>query len=287
MSSPRYAQPVTPTLPAADEAEGDGGTAAARPGVRSQTIERAAFVLSCFSASEPHLSLNQLAAKLDLHPSTVYRYVTTLEAAGLLERDEERRGYRLGLGVVELAGIVLNQLAVRKEALDEMDRIRDETGLIVNLAVLFQGDVLHIAHSAPGGWPRWKTTPGRRAVAHCTALGKVLLAYSPWESVEETIREHGWRPYTPNSIQEFERLADELQRVREQGYAVDDEERAPGIVCFAAPLREYTGRVAASISVSGPRNQMIEDQAMILARLTDGANRISARLGGSDMIASF
>jgi IclR family transcriptional regulator, KDG regulon repressor len=255
--------------------------------VRSQTIERAAFVLSCFSPSEPYLSLSQLAAKLDLHPSTVYRYVTTLEAAGLLERGEQRRGYRLGLGVVGLAALVLNHLDVRKEALDEMDRIRDDTGLIVNLAMLFQGDVLHIAHAAPAGWPRWKTTPGRRAVAHCTALGKVLLAHSPWESVEEAIKQHDWRPYTPNSIQSFERLADELERVREQGYAIDDEERAPGIMCFAAPLRDYTGRVAASISVSGPRGHMVENQPTVLARLMDGANRISVRLGGSDMVASF
>ncbi len=284
--TPRYAQPVSPARAAAGESKSDG-VASARTGVRSQTIERAAFVLSCFSPSEPHLSLNQLAAKLDLNPSTVYRYVTTLESAGLLERDEERRGYRLGLGVVELAGIVLNHLDVRKEALDEMDRIRDDTGLIVNLAMLFQGDVLHIAHSAPDGWPRWKTTPGRRAVAHCTALGKVLLANAPWESVEEAIKQRGWRPYTPNSIESFDRLAEELERVREQEYAVDDEERAAGMMCFAAPLRDYTGRVVASISVSGPRGQMVENQAPVVARLTDGATRISVRLGGSAVIASF
>src|SRR5689334_4483116 len=271
-----------PSARAASKGSKVSAPAQSRNGGRSQTIERAAFVLSCFSASEPHLSLNDLAAKLNLNPSTVYRYVTTLQAAGLIERDEERRGYRLGLGVVELAGIVLNHLDVRKEGLDEMDAIRDDTNLIVNLAMLFQGDVLHIAHSAPSGWPRWKATPGRRAVAHCTALGKVLLANTPWEVVEQTIEERGWRPYTPNSIQDFKRLRTELDQVRDQGYAVDNEERALGIMCIGVPIRDYTGRVVAALSASGPHARLSQQQPVVLGRLTEGANRVSVRLGGSD-----
>jgi hypothetical protein len=148
----------------------NGGPAPGRR-ARSQTIERAALVLTCFSAEEPQLGLAELAARLDLNASTVYRYVATLEDAGLLVCNQ-RGGYRLGLRVIELTGIALNQIEVRKHALDEMDRLRDAVNLLTNLAVLLDGDVLHLAHAAPKSVPRMYTALGRRAVAHCTSLGK-------------------------------------------------------------------------------------------------------------------
>jgi IclR family transcriptional regulator, KDG regulon repressor len=247
---------------------------------KTQTIERAALILACFSPEEPHLTLADLAAKLGVNQSTVYRYVATLQAAGLLERDPRRGGYRLGLRVIELSNIALNQSEVRKQALDEMDRLRDELNLLVNLGVLFEGDVLHIAHSVPGHWPRWYTTVGRRAVAHCTALGKVLLAAQPWPEVRQLVERYGWRPYTPNSIQDFDRLRDELAEVRERGYAVDDQERSRGTVCLGAPIRDYSGEVVAALSVSGKVDKLTpEFRERTVPRVLEVADRISFRLG--------
>jgi DNA-binding IclR family transcriptional regulator len=249
---------------------------------RSQTIDRAALILTCFSAEEPHLTLAQLVAKLGLNQSTVYRYVATLQSAGLLERNGQRGGYRLGLRVVELAGVALDQIDVRREAIPEMDRLRDEMQLLVNLAVLdpAQGDIIHIAHSAPQGWPPRATTPGRRAVAHCTALGKLLLAHRPWDEVRRPIERLGWRPYTPRSIQDFDRLAADLAQIRERGYSLDDEERSPGTICLGAPIRDYSGQVTAAISVTGTVQKLPpEARDEVLQRLIGAANRVSYRLG--------
>jgi len=247
---------------------------------KSQTIERAGLILACFSAETPHLTLADLVSKLDLHQSTVYRYVASLEGAGLLERDPRRGGYRIGLRVIELSNIALNQLDVRKHALEEMDRLRDEHNVLVSLGVLFEGDILHIAHSVPSAWPRWYTTVGRRAVAHCTALGKVVLAYRPWPEVVELIERFGWRPYTPNSISDFPRLEAELGTIRERGYAVDLEERNRGTVCLGAPIRDFTGTVIASLSVSGKTDRVTpEYQERILPDLLEAADRISFGLG--------
>jgi IclR family KDG regulon transcriptional repressor len=247
---------------------------------KSQTVERAGLILACFSAETPHLTLADLAAQLDLNQSTVYRYVASLEAAGLLERDPRRGGYRIGLRVIELSNIALNQLEVRKHALDEMDRIRDELDVLVSLGVLFEGDVLHIAHSVPSAWPRWYTTVGRRAVAHCTSLGKVLLAARPWPEVVALIERHGWRPYTPNSIRDFPRLETELATIRERGYAVDLEERNRGTVCLGAPIRDFTGAVTAALSVSGKIDRVTpEFQERILPHILEAADRISFGLG--------
>jgi DNA-binding IclR family transcriptional regulator len=257
-------------------------------GPRSQTIDRATLILTCFSAEEPHLTLADLVAKLGLNQSTVYRYVATLQAAGLLERNGHRGGYRLGLRVVELACVALDQIEVRREAIPEMDRLRDEMQLLVNLAVLDpdQGDVIHIAHSAPQGWPPRATTPGRRAVAHCTALGKMLLAYRPWDEVRRAIERSGWRPYTPRSIQGFDRLEAELAEIRERGYSVDDEERSRGTICLGAPIRDRSDQVIAALSVTGTAQKLTPAyRAEILPHLIEAANRVSYRLGHPGTLA--
>ena len=255
---------------------------------KNQTIERAAPILSCFTAEKPHWALAELAAKLDMTSSTTYRYVAALQDARLLERDEKRGGYRLGLGVIELAYVVLNQMEVRKQALDEMDALRDKFDLLVNLAVLVEGegDVLHIAHSVPKDWPRWHTTVGRRAVAHCTALGKMLLAYQSWSEVQKTIEKYGWRPYTRHSIQDFPRLETELAETRQRGYSMDIEERNIGTVCLAAPIRDYSGAVIASLSVTGKAEELApEHRSQILPRVLEAANRISFQLGNHNTSA--
>lgn len=247
---------------------------------KSRTIERAALILACFSVEEPHLTLAALAARLNLNQSTAYRYVATLQAVGLVERDARRGGYRLGLRVIELSNIALNQLDVRKEALDAMDALRDALDMMVSLGVLFEGDVLHIAHAAPREWPRWHTTVGRRAVVHCTSLGKVLLAHRPWAEVRALVGRYGWRPYTPHSIQDEARLAAELAITRERGYAVDREERRQGQVCIGAPIRDQTGAVIAALSVSGKLQKLPEERWDTVARqVVECAERISFRLG--------
>lgn len=251
-----------------------------KPAAKSQTIERAAAILTCFSAEAPHLSLAALADMLGLNQSTAYRYVATLEAAGLLERDNRLGGYRLGLRVIELSNVALNQNEVRKHGLEESDRLRDELNALVSLAVLFEGDVLHIAHSVPNHWPRWHTTVGRRAVAHCTSLGKVLLAHRPWPEVVAMIESYGWRPYTPNSIQDFARLEEELSTIRHRGHAIDREERNVGTICIGAPIHDYSGHVVAALSVSGKREKLSpEVWDDVAPRLCEAANRISFRLG--------
>jgi DNA-binding IclR family transcriptional regulator len=247
---------------------------------KNQTVERAMPILTCFTTEKPHWTLAELATKLDMTPSTVYRYVAALQQARLIERDERRGGYSLGLGVVEMAYVVLNQMEVRKQALDEMDNLRDEFDLLVSLAVLVDGDVLHIAHSVPKDWPRWHTTVGRRAVAHCTALGKVLFAYLPWAQVQDIITQYGWRPYTSHSIQDFQRLESDLIEIRQRGYAFDEEERSLGTHCIGAPIRDGSGAVIAAISVSGKSAKLAQEQrARVLPYLIEAANRISFRLG--------
>jgi DNA-binding IclR family transcriptional regulator len=250
---------------------------------KSQTVERAGLVLACFSASKPQLTLAELAEQLELNQSTVYRYALALQGAGLLERDERRGGYRLGLRVVELAGIVLNQLEVRKQALDEMDHLRDDLDLDVSLGVLFEGDVLILAQSFRKDLPALYTGMGRRQPAHSSGMGKLLLAQLSDADALAIVEQYGWRPMTDKSIGTPEGLYDALRATRQHGYAVANEEVRLGIFGLAYPVRDFSGEVKAALGVTG-RFPLLEDaqRERVLARLQVAANRISFRLGFHD-----
>jgi DNA-binding IclR family transcriptional regulator len=246
----------------------------------AQTVERAIAVLDSFTHERPEQSVMELSAELELHPSTVRRLLASMEAGGLVERVERSGAYRLGLKVIELAGIALNQRDLVRHCLSELDTLRDQLGLNSNLAVLFQMDVLHLAYAVRSDTPRYYTVIGRRAVAHCTSLGKVLLCELPRGLVHEDIRRRGWRPYTPNSIQDASRLDEELDRVRAQGYAIDEEERTVGTVCVGAPVRDFTGTVIAAISVTGPADELRSDRRReATEQVVTHAQMVSRKLG--------
>lgn len=250
---------------------------------QSRSTARAAALLACFTTEEPYQRVSDLARKLDMHPTTVWRYIASLTASNLLERDEKTGAYRLGLRVLELSSIVVGQLEVRKHAIEEMDRIRDETGFLTNLAMLRGANVVHIAHSFPAGWPRWNMDLGSTAPANCTSLGKVLMSVLPREEAIARVDAAGWRPCTANSITSPDRLNAELDITSERGYAVDNEERRVGLMCVAVPVLGANSEVAAALSVTG-RTEVVAARTpeQVAAMLKAVSRRISARLGVVD-----
>ncbi|MFZ0215907.1 MAG: IclR family transcriptional regulator [Candidatus Dormiibacterota bacterium] len=260
---------------------------AAAPAVRAlprppgtQTVERALAALDVLSQS-PNLSLTQIAHELELNVSTARRLVTTLEARGYVRRATP--GYALGFKLVELAGLTLNHTELVRHSLTELDQLRDHLDLNANLAILSGGDVLHLAYAVRSDTPRYYTSIGRRAVAHCTALGKVLLSAEVREQVHAEIRRRGWRPYTPRSIQDFDALDRALDEVIAEGHAIDRDERTLGTACLAAPVRDRSGRIAAAISVSGA-GQRFDALGVerIRREVVEHARNVSLKLGCFD-----
>lgn len=252
-----------------------GAGEAASSGV--QSVTRALAVLDVLGRS-PGCRLSDVARRLELHPATARRLLAVLETHGYVRRDPV--GYTLGLRLVELAGLALNHTDLVRHSLTELDRLRDRVGLNANLAVLVEGDVLHLAYAVRSGTPRYYTEVGRRAVAHCTSLGKVLLAAQPRPRVHETVERFGWRPYTARSIRDSARLDRELDEIARCGYAVDRGERKPGTVCLAAPVRDRSRQVVAAISVTGS-GDAVDDVGLDRVReeVAEHAHRISAKLG--------
>jgi IclR family acetate operon transcriptional repressor len=251
---------------------------------RTRSVERVLGVLNAFIVAGPHLNLTQVCAATGLAPSTAYRLLANLVEAGYLEPTGERNSYRLGVTAIRLAGIALGQLDVRVKATPVMDDLRNRTRETVHLAALDGRNIIYLEKlEGLHAIGLMSSRVGRTAPAHCTALGRVLLAFNP-RAAAEIVKSPLEAP-TPRTVTSPKALATLLAAVNQQGYALDLGEHEVDVRCVAAPIRDHTGRVIAAMSVSGPA-QRIEPLLTegLVAEVVGAAGAISNLLGysGSD-----
>jgi DNA-binding IclR family transcriptional regulator len=244
-----------------------------------KTVLKAVAVMDCFSTLDRKLSIAEIAKRMKIPRGTAHRLVTTLREVGFVEQERERDEYRLGIKLFELGNIVLANMDLHREAKTFVESLTDVTGEAVHLCVFDGIQTTLINRTEPSNERTNTVVVMEASPAHCTSTGKAALAYQP-ESVVDRVIRLGLRPYTPNTITDAAALRKELALIRERGYAVDNEELSPGIRCVGAPIRNLSGRVFASISISGPTRRVTEDKVPSLAGLVIYyANAISSRLG--------
>lgn len=244
-----------------------------------KALRRSIRVLECFSIEEPRLSLSEIAKRVGLPASTTHRILATLREEGMLEQDGSRELYRLGLKIFEMGSVVLANMALHREALPFIEELARETGETVHLGVLNGPEVVSIEKmDSPHGLATIITI-GKGAPLHCTGVGKALLAFQP-ETIVNHICRMGLARHTPQTITDPASLRQDLAKVRALGYAIDDMEMHPDVRCVAAPIRDYTGNVIASLSISGPASRIQKDAIPSLAeKVRKVAAKLSARLG--------
>jgi DNA-binding IclR family transcriptional regulator len=244
--------------------------AALRNGVR---------VLKAFSVAEPVLGVTEIARRLGLSPSTVYRALTTLADEGLVERDPDSDRYRLSVGVVALAGPLLANLDIRDVARPYLEHLALACRESVNLGVWNRVEAINIEQVPGPGVIKHLAPLGRRNPAHASATGKVLLAHAEPRDVHEVL-DRGLQRFTERTIVDPAVLREELARVRGEGYALNDEELLPELVAVAAPVFDHRGRVVAAVSISAPSFHVpVERVAFFAALVKDAAGEISRRMG--------
>lgn len=244
-----------------------------------KSLRKAMRVLECFSLQESRLPLTDIARKVGLPLSTAHRILATLRDVGIVEQEGDRDLYRLGLKLLELGSMVLANMEVHREALPFVEELARETGETVHLGVFDGSQVVSIEKmDSPHGLAS-NVTIGKGAPAYCTGVGKALLAFQP-ENVVDHVCRLGLTKFTPQTITHPEKLRKELTQVRAQGYAVDNAEHQPDVRCVAAPIRNHSGNVIASLSVSGPATRIPKDRIPgLAARVREVAGKLSARLG--------
>ncbi len=223
------------------------------------SIDIALNALEIFSAEKRQVGISEMAKLLGKKVSTIHRTVTVLKNRGYIEQALERGKYRLGLKAFELGCVYQNQSDVMREAMQKLESLAHSTKETINLAVLDQG-MKEIAYIAKIDSPHVLKTDiqiGTKLFAHCTALGKVLLAFLEPEQLDSLFPAHeALATYTSKSLSSTDQLRRKLIEVRRDGYALDVEEFRNEVVCIAMPYRDVNKRVVAAISVTAPAFRM-------------------------------
>lgn len=252
------------------------------PPAGTQSVRRALELLRQLGKCPTQMSLGELAERTRLHPSTVSRLLAALELFDLAVQDPQTEQFSLGPACVQLGHAFLGRTRVAEVAEPLMFALSRELNLQSHLAVLQAGRLVHIKHTDPEGyapiyseWQRYM--PG---VLHAQALGKVLLAYVPQEQIETLLEGLTLEKFTPRTIDRRRKLLAELNRVRRQGYAVDNGELLPHVRCVGVPIHDHVNQVVAALSLSGTSQTIPRRRIRLLAaRLQETAGAISHRLG--------
>jgi DNA-binding IclR family transcriptional regulator len=245
-----------------------------------QSVDRAAAILEIL-ARDGEAGVTEVARELGVHKSTASRLLAALDRRELVTQDTARGKFRLGAGIVRLAGAASRRLDVVQEGRPVCRALAQEVGETVNLAIMSGRDALYLdqvagpAALSPHNWA------GQRIPLHATSDGKVLLAYLPEADLAECLTPPLAR-FTDRTITDAEDFPRLLAEVRRQGYATAVEELEAGLTAIAAPVRNAEGAVIASISASGPSFRIPAGRIPALAvAVRRAAAELSRRLGWS------
>ena len=257
---------------------------APRPAFRYQVraVDKALRILETLGQASEDLGLVELSRQLAIEKSTLHRLLGTLEARGFVRRDPISLRYSLGIRMLELGTAVTARSALARAAHPVLDRLALRSRQTVNLAVLDGDEILYVAKRESPDPLRLTVEVGRRLPAHCTALGKAMLAFRPVPEVRRLFgRRKRLRQFTPSTITDPHKLLRHLDEVRRTGVAVDREELVPGLRCLAAPVLDFTGNAVAAMSISAPAVTLGEERvAELRPMLVEAVAEVSKALGG-------
>lgn len=248
-----------------------------------QSVDRALQILELLGGVRS-AGVSEISRELGVHRSTAFRLLATLEARDLVEQESQRGTYRLGLGILRLAGDVTARMDIVTEAQAVCEAVAAGLNETSNVAILDEGAAVNIAQATgTNAVAIVRQYVGRRTPLHATSTGKVLLAYAP-ERVRDEVLEAaagaGLEACTPHTITDADELAAHLAQVRERGWASAVEEWEPDTNALAVPVRDASGDVVAALSVTAPGFRMGPDGFPPLAGLLrDFAGQLSTRLG--------
>jgi IclR family transcriptional regulator, KDG regulon repressor len=243
------------------------------------TLRKSGRVLDLFDAQHPERGVSEVAQTLGLPKSTTHALLSTLTEVGLLRRTPNAR-YRLGWKLLGLSYALVASAELLTEARPITQDLVHRYGESVHLAVL-DGDMVTYVDKVQGTQAIQiaVTWVGSRLPAHCSGVGKVLLAARPWTEVAEILERQGMRALTPNTIRTPERLRAELERTAAQGYAYDLEEAVVDLCCVAAPIRDHTSSVVAALSLSVPAYRFHRQREAYRDAVVAAARQISRSMG--------
>lgn len=224
-----------------------------------QSLDRALDVLELLT-SRGALNLTGIASGLGQSPSTIYRMLTTFEARGVVRMDPASQEWSIGPEAYRIGAAFLRQGGIIERSRPLMRSLMEKTGETANLGIEKSDQVLFVSQVETHETIRAFFPPGTQSPMHASGIGKALLSLYPEDRLKRFFRTMRMEAFTEHTITEGDRLRQEMQVIRDRGYAFDNEERTIGMRCVAAPITNVHGEVVAGISVSGPSHRMVLDR---------------------------
>jgi DNA-binding IclR family transcriptional regulator len=239
--------------------------------IKTQTVpalDRALSILELLAKSRAGLTLPELVEQSNLPRSSVHYLLVTLERRGYVQRNERTSRYLFGINLVSLANSAWNGLSLRQQAGPFLSSLVRRTQMTAHMGILKDGEAVIVAKHSPIDGVRMATWVGKRMEVHCTGLGKALIAHLGGSQLENIMREHGLPRHNENTIASPKKLREELVRVVQNGYSLDDEEDELGLRCIGVPVFDAAGAAIAAVSLSGTSSQFNEANYSFLIRET-------------------
>lgn len=246
-----------------------------------QSVDRSLSILEALAQSPKGIGLTELANKVNLAKSSAHRLLATLINKGYVVQNRETDEYLLGLKIIELSSALLENLDIRTVAKKTLEELCSQTNEVVHLCIHENGEVVYIDKFESDQTIRMHSRIGKRTMMHSTGVGKVLLSGMTADEVRSIIKEKGMVAFTPNTITQENVLFDCLEKINKEGYTIDEIENEEGIRCIAAPIYDYSGKIIAAISISGPENRVTKEriQSELIDLILQTADVVSKKMG--------
>jgi DNA-binding IclR family transcriptional regulator len=244
-----------------------------------KSVLKALDILQFVSESKASLSVSQIASGLKMNRTTTHRLVNTLATGGYLGKSENKNTFQVGLKLLPIAARVLDGIKLRVEALPHLQELSRKCGERVNLGILYEGEVLYLGGVEKPTLPIVYSRFGKKAPAHCCSLGKVILAHMPEKEWDSFFKKNLLAKVTEKTITSPQKFRKHLLEIREQGFALDQEEHIPGTFCIAGLIRGPGGQGLGAISISSNNPTKVRG---FLGDLLHTAEVISHRMGVSN-----
>ncbi|WP_202081689.1 IclR family transcriptional regulator [Caldalkalibacillus salinus] len=245
-----------------------------------QSVDRALKILELLKDHPQGLGVTELANRFGVAKSTIHRLLMTLEHHQYIQQDETQGTYQLGLKFLEMNEIVVGNLDIVRIARPVLERLSEEAGEISHLVMLDQDEILYIDKVETSSTIRIYSQTGKRAPLYCTGVGKAIIAHIDHPQQRKLVDKMDYQPYTKHTICDRESLLIELDKIKSQGYAEDNEEHELGIRCIAAPIFDHEGRANYAVSVTGPLTRMSDNRIeALIPKVKEAALQVSRKLG--------
>ncbi|MBV1757357.1 MAG: IclR family transcriptional regulator [Dethiosulfatibacter sp.] len=217
-----------------------------------QSVDRTINIIEVLSNHRDGLGLTELSQIIGLHKSTVHRLLLTLISHGYVSQNPQNQQYHMTIKMYELGSRVIDSMDLSKVSRPYLKALRDATNEVVHLVIPDGTDIVYIDKMESNNSIRMHSRIGARSPLYSTSAGKAMLAYLPESRIREIWDASDIIQRTPNTVVKYDQLLVVLEKVRENGYALDEEENEPGIRCIGAPIFNHKGDVIGAISISGP-----------------------------------